>query len=341
MLEAARLPETITAPRTDPIYNCHGYLHDVAADVLRAEGDRVIQAARKAIGDIYSTKRSSDGSAQEMIRTIWSFVYICPACTSALVYYEHLDKKGKAPQTCPSCRDPFTKRLWHRGEDMPVAVVVNGEHGKQREQPVSQYDREAIRKALRDKRSSEIPSLEIEHHREMYSRSGLAKAGMTETGKFFSPRNAIALLELWQAINKVQDERVRQKLRFAFTAILPRASKRYQWSPQRPLNAQNQTYYIAPVYYEWNVFELYSRKINAAINANEALFGKKTLFDISENVGVSYELASAEKLTHLSDHSIDYVFTDPSFGSNIFYSDMNLFHEAWLTLPFSTRDSVQ
>ena len=32
----------------------------------------------------------------------------------------------------------------------------------------------------------------------------------------------------------------------------------------------------------------------------------------------------------LEDESIDYVFTDPPFGSNIFYSDMNLFHEAWL-----------
>jgi hypothetical protein len=27
---------------------------------------------------------------------------------------------------------------------------------------------------------------------------------------------------------------------------------------------------------------------------------------------------------------VDYVFTDPPFGSNIFYSDMNLFQEAWL-----------
>jgi hypothetical protein len=27
---------------------------------------------------------------------------------------------------------------------------------------------------------------------------------------------------------------------------------------------------------------------------------------------------------------VDYVFTDPPFGSNIFYSDMSLFHEAWL-----------
>ena len=82
----------------------------------------------------------------------------------------------------------------------------------------------------------------------MFSRSGLGRSGMTETGKFFSPRNGVALVELWRAINDVdEDEAIRQELRFAFTAILPRASMRYQWSAKRPLNAQNQTYYIAPV----------------------------------------------------------------------------------------------
>lgn len=390
MRKAAPLPETITAPRTDPIYNCHsyltkvpigaikpfieaftapgdlvadffagsgmiglaalstgrsarlsdisalgqhialGYLQNVDASTLRAEGDRVLSAARKAIGGLYNTKRASDDGLREMIRTVWSFTYICPACSSPLVYFENLDKRGKPPETCPSCDGPFAKRLWMRGEDVPVTVVVDGTDGKQVEQRVSEYDRKAIKKALRDARLDEIPTQKIEQHREMYSRSGLAKVGMTETKKFFSPRNAIALLELWKAINAVKDKSVRQKLRFSFTAILPRASKRYQWSAQRPLNAQNQTYYIAPVYYEWNVFDLYSRKVNAAISANEELFGKQSLFDAPRNANVSYDLASADKLAHLADSSIDYVFTDPPFGSNIFYSDMSLFHEAWL-----------
>ncbi len=390
MRKAASLPETITAPRTDPIYNCHsyltkvpikaikpfieaftdpgdlvadffagsgmtglaaltigrsarlsdisalgqhialGYLQNVDASTLRAEGDRVLRAARKAIGDLYSTKRVPDGEPQEMIRTVWSFTYICPACTSSLVYFEHLDKRGRPPARCPACGGPFAKRLWKRGEDVPVTVVVDGKDGKQLEQPVSELDHKAIKRASKDKRLDEIPTQNIDQDREMYSRSALGKIGMTETRKFFSPRNAIALLELWKAINAIKDNSVRQKLRFAFTAILPRASKRYQWSAQRPLNAQNQTYYIAPVYYEWNVFELYGRKVNAAISANEELFGRQSLFDAHGNADVSYELASADRLEHLGDNSIDYVFTDPPFGSNIFYSDMNLFHEAWL-----------
>jgi 16S rRNA G966 N2-methylase RsmD len=384
------LPDTITAPRTDPIYNCHayltkvpigairpfiefftkpgdvvadcfagsgmtglaalsvgrnaklsdisalgqhiaqGYLEDVPAAELRAAGDRVIETARKAIGDLYNTTRESDGTNQEMIRTVWSFVYVCPACSVSFTYYDHLDAKGKAPEDCPSCSAPFTKRLSQRGEDVPVRVVVDGQNGKQVEQAVNDQDAKKISRALKDKRLDKVPSLTIEQHREMYSRSGLGKIGLTETAKFFSPRNAIALLELWTAINDESNARIRRKLRFAFTAILPRASKRYQWSPQRPLNAQNQTYYIAPVYYEWNAFDLYGRKVNAAIKAAEELFGSNELFSDAQNASATYEIASADALKHLSDNSIDYVFTDPPFGSNIFYSDMNLFHEAWL-----------
>lgn len=385
---ANNLPDTIVAPRTDPVYNCHsyltkvpisaiapfieacteegdvvadifagsgmtglaamtanrkarlsdisvlgqhialGYLQDVSVEALRTEGDKVISVARKGIGDLYSTVRESDGSEQQMVRAIWSFTYICPSCTYEFVYFEHLDENGKVATHCPSCREKFVKRLWLRGPEVPVRIVVVGENRKQLEQQFRKADLEKVHCAAKDNRQQQVPSLPIEEHREMFSRSGLGKSGMTQTSKFFSPRNAIALLELWKAISAVPDNSIRQKLRFAFTAILPRASKRYQWGPKRPLNAQNQTYYIAPVHYEWNVFELFSRKVNAAARANRALFDGG-LFGV-RNPDVTYELQSAEKLAHLGDESIDYVFTDPPFGSNIFYSDMNLFHEAWL-----------
>lgn len=383
------LPDTITAPRTDPIYNCHayltkvpvgaikpfieafcekngvvadifagsgmtglaalnlgrnaklsdisalgqhiaeGYLQNIPAHELQEAGKMVIKKARAAIGDLYQTKRISDGAKQEMIRAVWSFTFICPSCNYEMVYFDHVDEKGKAPSECPSCKNAFVKRLWNRGEDVPVRVVVNGEEKKQVEQDISDEDIERIKGAAKDKRQKDIPSKTIDKSREMYSRSGLGKAGMTETSVFFSSRNAIALLELWTAINKIKDKKTKQKLRFAFTAILPRASKRYQWSPKRPLNAQNQTYYIAPVYYEWNVFELFERKVNASVKANKFLFEGNEFFG-HDTPEVTYDLASADKLKHLDDISIDYVFTDPPFGSNIFYSDMNLFHEAWL-----------
>ena len=384
------LPETLTVPRTDAIYNCHayltkvpvgaikpfieafsapgelvvdffagsgmtglaaqavgrraalsdisalgrhialGYLTQVSPESLLQAADVVTKVARKKLGALYMTRRGTSLTEVEMVRTVWSFTYRCPACAKDLVYFEHVTPTGGPPSMCPSCNAPFARRAWPRGDDVPVQVVARGYDGILAEQPISKVDRERIATARTDARLGDVPSLEIDESREMYSRSGLGKAGLRQTKDFFSARNAIALQELWQAIGSIKDEYIRQKLRFAFTAILARASRRYQWGPKRPLNAQNQTYYIAPLYYEWNIFELFKRKVSATIRASHELFGQIPLFAATDGREVTYAVASADKLSHLGSESVDYVFTDPPFGSNIFYSDMNLFHEAWL-----------
>lgn len=306
---------------------CQGYLAEADVDALRKTGANAVAQARSALGSLYQTRREADGADVELVRTVWSFTYHCPACVTPMVYFEHVSAEGSAPNKCPSCEAPFERRRWTRGQDVPVEVVVDGIAGKQVAQPVTSIDEARIALAQADARLEEVPSRTIDREREMYSRSGLGKAGLARTADFFSARNAIALLELWRAIGRVEEGSVRQKLRFAFTAILPRASRRYQWSPQRPLNAQNQTYYIAPVYYEWNVFDLFGRKVEAAIRADLELVRQQGDVPVGS---VTYGLTSADRLSHINDCSVDYVFTDPPFGSNLFYSDMSLFHEAWL-----------
>lgn len=308
-----------------------GYLAKVYPRQFRADAARVVAAARRATGDYYTAKRQSDNADCEMVRAVWSFVYECPQCNYELVYYDHLSPNDHSPTTCPKCSAAFARRSWSRVADVPVEVVVRDSKGRLRSQRVSDFDRVLIAKATADKRQKRVPSLPIDEHREMFSRSGLRKAGLRETRDFFSARNALALLELWRAIEGEDDATTRHKLRFCFTAMLARASRRYQWSRKTPLNAQNQTYYISPVYYEWNVFELFERKVEAAVRSDDLVFGSTDLLSDSERVGAfRYTLASAARLAHLKSSSVDYVFTDPPFGSNIFYSDMNLFHEAWL-----------
>lgn len=308
-----------------------GYLTAVDPGELRRAFEDVVQQAKRSIGPLYTTVRASDGERTEIVRTVWSFTYCCPSCGAELVYFKALGNEGAAaPDGCMNCATPFVRRSWRRAQDVPVLIVVRDTNGRLVEQKVNEMDLKSIREAAADPRQRDVPSLRIDESREMFSRSGLGKAGLTNTAQFFSSRNAIALLELWRAIGLVQDNALRKKLSFAFTAILPRASRRYQWSAQRPLNAQNQTYYIAPVYYEWNVFELFQRKVEAAIRADVDIFEETPLFTKRTSEEVTYTLASADRLDHLADESMDYVFTDPPFGSNIFYSDMNLFHEAWL-----------
>ena len=386
------IPDILKVPRTDPVYNCHGYLTKVPikailpfiehysmpgetiADFFAGSGmsgiaaailgrnallsdisalgqhinqgylsevdsqelmiaaDNIVALVRENAGLYYQTIRSEDGNNVELIRTIWSFVYVCPQCNQEFVFFNYINiPEENRNDACSNCGAKFIRRTWAVNHDIPVKVVIKGVDGKQVEQEIQNIDTDNIAQAERDIRLQHVPSLPIDPDREMYSRSGLGKRGLTETKYFFSARNAIILKELWEAISDINDIGIRKKLQFAFTAILPRASRRYQWSKKRPLNAQNQTYYISPVYYEWNVFELFLRKVKATTRSDDVIFGKNNLFGERTELGnVIYNLASADSLDHIVSESVNYVFTDPPFGSNIFYSDMSLFHEAWL-----------
>jgi 16S rRNA G966 N2-methylase RsmD len=385
------LPELVVAPRTDPIYNAHGYLTKVPVDAilpyineftrpgevvldmfagsgmtaiaatilgrnavvsdisalgqhialgyltkidserLRRVAAAAISGATKRLGDLYASVRASDGDIVETQRTIWTFLYACPNCASELSYYQLLrDNSWQPPSHCPRCGKGIRKSALRYLGERPVCVVVRDAGGKQIEQPLSSADLTRISAAGRVRRELTVPSLPISPDREMYRRSALGKWGLRATADFFSDRNALALKYLHDEILAVKDEASKRKLLFAFTAILPRASRRYQWHPKRPLNAANQNYYIAPVYYEWNVFDLFRRKVAAIIRSDVEIEARNRAYGGLGTGDFEYLRASADDLKHLADESVDYVFTDPPFGSNIFYSDMNLFQEAWL-----------
>ncbi len=304
------------------------YVNLVPAELLRKRASEVVAQARERLGDVYRVQCDSCAGAAELAKTVWSKVMRCGACHEPVNFYRSLEaaewQKGR--MLCPHCQAPFTSRSHRVGEE-PVLDSINCSCSRtQREQewktPAMQLDDVDL----------VCPDLAIDDTRQMYIASALGRHGLTSTAAFYSRRNLLALTALKNALEGVEEPELRDKLRFVFTAILTRASKRYQWSRQRPLNAANANYYVAPVFYEWNVFDLFGRKVEAVIKSDEwirAQRGGGTLFDTTEEIDVVYDLASADALP-LPDESVDYVFTDPPFGSNIFYSDMNLFQEAWL-----------
>lgn len=316
-----------------------GYLTDVDATAFARAADEVLVKARHRHGALYETV-TPEGATLAAVRTIWSFVYQCSSCTKDIVYFEAMRaNKWEAPTTCPHCNQAFSKRSSPYVGDVPVVVVVEGADGKQIEVPVSEVDRRKIEQAEKSPDLARVPSQQIASSREMYRRSALGKWRLDNTKNFFSARNALALYYLREGIRETPGE-IGKKLLFAFTAILPRASRRYQWSLQRPLNAATQTYYIAPVYYEWNVFDLFARKVRATSRSDEELGSRRAALGVKGKSTQRYVLSSAAKLEHLSPESVDYVFTDPPFGSNLFYADMSLFHEAWLDATTDDREEA-
>ena len=303
------------------------YVNLVDPEALRAAAAEAVRTASARLHDPYTITCERCGKPGELSRRTWSVTVQCHQCKATVNYYRSLEAAGwqKTGMTCPACRTTISVRGTTRVGEEPVLDTVSSDcsdrlldqqPGIAEPGPISGAD-------LR------WPDVEIEQDRQMFQASALGKHGRTTVADFFSPRNLRALAALRDAVMSVSDAPLRDKLMFGFTAILPRASKRYQWSRQRPLNAANQNYYIAPVFYEWNAFDLFSRKVDAIVRSDDYIREKMRLAHLVGPPQVTYTVASAEALP-LEDESVDYVFTDPPFGSNIFYSDMNLFQEAWL-----------
>ncbi len=115
--------------------------------------------------------------------------------------------------------------------------------------------------------------------------------------------------------------RVRAKLPFAFTAALTRAWRRYSGAEASARRAEP-TYYVAPVYFKWNVSSLFEarRRSRRRSVRYEVLFEAHRC---SWRFAKVFRTTLHQRRSASSDNDgVDFVFTDPPFGSNIFYSDI-------------------
>ena len=315
------------------------YLNLIDPARLRSKAAEIIASAEDRIGDVYTAICSRCGQTARLVKTVWSMVMECRECLTPVVFYRSIEDADwdKNRLRCTNCPAKFSPRAIRIGEVPVLDCIVCICSKSQIEQ---EWSAMTIKPCSTDLMWPDEP---IEEDRQMFIASALSRHGLTTTASFYSHRNLCALSAIKAEIDLVEDESLREKLKFCFTAILTRASKRYQWSKKRPLNAVNSNYYVAPVFYEWNVFDLFSRKVEAAIKSDDWILANQREVSITqfvESMDVAYDIASADSVP-LPDNSIDYVFTDPPFGSNIFYSDMNLFQEAWLDrMTDPTKEAV-
>jgi len=313
------------------------YMNLVDSEELRERARRVIGAAEARLGDLYAVQCGECDSNATLSRTVWTYIYECGRCHAPVNYYEALREVEwkKSALKCGSCGEPFVTRAARRlGEAPMIDTIACDCSPRLRDYPHVCPPHPVPADA------PIWPGVPIGEDRQMFQASALRKHGLLSTDAFFSRRNLAVLSVLRQEIDRIDDESIRSKLMFSFTAILSRASKRYQWHPKRPLNAANQNYYVAPVFYEWNVYDLFERKIEAAVRSDAYIRSRMKSLGLAAPGAFNYSVGSADELD-LEDGSVDYVFIDPPFGSNLFYSDMNLFQEAWLgAFTDDTREAV-
>lgn len=277
--------------------------------------------------ELYETTcPTCDGEA--IVRhTIWSDVHECLHCGAEVVLWDEADPDtGSVPRSlaCPTCGETINRggSVPLRSDAVYVVVACLAGCSYLQEGVISEADVTWLEKLGATPLDHWFPQVDIDTTREMYKRSALQLRKVKAVEDFYLPRAKHALSLLWAKINE-QPAAVRESLRFAFTNTSWHASRMRRYNArggQRPLTG---TLYIPQLTSEANAFEVFRHQVRQIAAFSES-------FERDESSLVAVRRSSAANLSWIEDGTIDYVFTDPPFGSNIFYADCNLVWEAWL-----------
>jgi DNA-directed RNA polymerase subunit RPC12/RpoP/16S rRNA G966 N2-methylase RsmD len=296
---------------------------------LVAEFERIYKTLQPCFADLYSIRhgRTRRGYVHY---TIWSRRYRCTACRKPFLFWDAIDRKtGKVGKSirCPKCSASIKRHSLVQEDSQPAWVSYEvPERGRtvRIERRLTQAEQVQFQGYEREKVKEWYPRLPLGPDREMYIRCALHLQGIQEVADFYTPRNLEALGRLWKAIQEVEDQRLRQALTFAFTNTAWHGTRMRRFNArggQRPLTG---TLYIPQLSSEVNVLEVMRNKVQQL----------KAYYDAYQPASAVpppvVTLGSATALRSIPDASVDYVFTDPPFGSNIFYSDCNVILESWL-----------
>jgi len=146
--------------------------------------------------------------------------------------------------------------------------------------------------------------------------------GFNTIDSLYTSRNLYAVAKLWDIARKWHEKEISLKLLYTITSLYQRVTRLSEfrfWGGSG--NIAN--YNIPMIFNEQNVFKVFHRKAKTI----QSFFSS-----VSQNQNAKFCIStqSSTDLSKIPDHSIDYVFTDPPFGGNINYSEMNYLWESWL-----------
>jgi hypothetical protein len=310
-------------------------------DAFAQASRQLLKEVEQEIGWMYETLHTDGKTKGRIDYTVWSEIFTCPECAGKIDFREAaVDESSEEVRDtfrCPHCAadlnkdrlervldnrvDPVTGQPWQRVKFKPSLIAYSV--GKNRFEKVPDNKDLAI---LSQIEAMPIPS-SVPSNRfpieAMYHGSRIAPKGFTRVHHLFLPRVLQALGSLWSKARSCQDARLRQALLFFVEQAIWTSSILNRFQPQ---GFKQVNKYLPGVYYvpsqtcevsPWYAIEARGGRIARTFST--------TAFEYN---GCINSTGSASKL-HLSTDSIDYIFTDPPFGQNIFYADLNFLVESW------------
>lgn len=288
---------------------------------------------------LYTTQCRTCGRDTELLFTVWSYQVKCTSCNKEFVLWDECRSYGKTVREhkflrefpCPHCKLNIKKSRLPRKNPVPVLVGYKCCGKVQSEVGPSAKDLELIASVESGRFASPgfLPECELP---EGVNLSQPKRHGLTSVNSFYTARNLAAMSNLWEAIHKIEDTTLAAFLGFVFTSLYQRVTK---LSEYRFWGGSGNTanFNVPYIFNEANVFVTFERKARSIIDHLETT-AKSYKSRCVVNTG------SATNLELLPDNCIDMIFTDPPFGANINYSEMNILWESWLRVFTDTQEEA-
>lgn len=310
-------------------------------DAFAKAGKQLLKAVEQDIGWMYETLHSDGKTKGRIEYTVWSEVFSCPECAGTVNFLdEALEDESKSVRAmfpCPHCGaelnkdnlervlesrvDPATGLPWRRVKFQPsiIAYVV----GKTRyEKAPDAADFATLAKIETLPLPASLPTSRFPIE-DMYHGSRIAPKGFTHVHHFYLPRAAQAIGAMWTKAHAHPDVRIRAFLTFMVEQAIWGFSvlNRYRLRAYSHVNQ-----YLTGVYYVPSQCAEPSPEYNSAGKLERLI---KAFQSFRAASGASAVNTGTAARLPLADASIDYIFTDPPFGENIYYADLNFLVEAW------------
>ncbi len=327
---------------TAATFIAYNYNSPIDAESFRKKASEMISATRKECEWMYKTKHSIDGCVQkdmhgndiegDITYTIWSDVLTCPHCSGEFTYWDvavDFEKDTVLREfKCPHCDSKLVKRECTRSIETIYDDAIGKTIEVSKQVPVSIHYTVGNKRFVKEPDYGDmalikkIDSMAIPHWfpiAELPDGDNTAQPksshGVYYVHQFMTKRN------LWSyaAAYEYADD---NRLKFILTAIMKIMTRMYRYAPHGKCTAgMPGTLYLPSVTHEYSIFDVIERRI-----------GIYTEWLNAASKYSNHVVVSCNDLGHstVPEKTIDYIFTDPPFGGNLNYSELNYLWEAWL-----------
>lgn len=302
---------------------------------------KLLLEVEREVGWMYETLHSDGRTKGRIEYTVWSEVLNCASCSGEIVFTSAaLDEDTQRVDnviTCPHCGAQAKKEQMNLQLEAFIDPATGASESRPKRVPAliryrvgkSAYSKKPDAEDL--SRLSEVAAMPLPS---ALPRDRLPDCQMTRVGRMkttnstavhfmFLPRAAQSMGRLWEHAESCKDQRTRAFLLYFVEQAIWGMSILARYTPTH-FSQVNQylsgVFYVASQIAECSPWYILDGKLGRL----EKAFRN---FSVSAT-SAAVSTGSAARLP-LPDSSVDYIFTDPPFGENIYYSDLNFLVETW------------